>query len=97
MLSNFMFILEFSFLLINESLILIILSLLKDEITLKDSFSATEPKSFLDEPQQDLPTDDPQYSRTFFSSGISNNTKGLDKSKEQNSLQTFKSSISLIF
>ena len=39
----------------------------------------------------------PQSSKTFFSLGMSNSTKGLDKSKEENSVQACKGSNLLIF
>jgi hypothetical protein len=54
-------------------------------IILKASFSAILLISFL-LPQQ-LGADLPHFSSTPFSWGISNSTKGLDKSKEQNVLQ----------
>jgi hypothetical protein len=56
------------------------------EIILKHSFSASILALSLD-PQQGRAAA-PHPSMTPLKQGISNNTKGLDKSKEQNSVQT---------
>jgi len=93
---NLMFMLELFFLSINDVFNFSILFLLRDDIMLCISFSVKEPSCSFEEAQHDLDLE-AHNSRTFFSSGMSNNTKGLDKSKEQNSVQISKCIISLTF